>query len=115
MKEHCLQKQVSSPFFFQAIKHNKLNTEKSPCQSAQDYKYFDCIMLKTLQRLGCKPFWMDMIESDLPLCSNYSSLSKYRNMTQDILSKDERALFEEFKCLKPCSFMEYQVSFDLNW
>ena len=102
-------------FLFQAIKHHKLNTEKNPCQPAQDYKYFDCIMLKTLQRLGCKPFWMDMIESDLPLCSNYSSLSKYLIMTLDIIQMDERTLLEEYKCLKPCSFMEYQVSFDLNW
>ena len=67
-------------------------------------------MLKTLLSLGCKPFWMDMIESDLPLCSNYSSLSKYLIMTLDILKMDERTLLEEYKCLKPCSFMEYQVS-----
>ena len=67
-------------------------------------------MLKTLLSLGCKPFWMDMIESDLPLCSNYSSLSKYLIMTLDIIQMDERTLLEEYKCLKPCSFMEYQVS-----
>ena len=67
-------------------------------------------MQKTLQSLGCKPFWIDMIESDLPLCTNYSSLSKYRFMTGDILSMNERTLLEESKCLKPCSFMEYQVN-----
>ena len=98
-------------FLFQAIKHHKLNTEKNPCQPAQDYKYFDCIMQKTLQSLGCKPFWIDMIESDLPLCSNFSSLSEYRSMTRFILSMNERNLFKKFKCLKPCSFMEYQVDF----
>ena len=96
-------------FPFQAIKHIKLNTERNPCQPAEDYKYFDCIMLKTLHSLGCKPFWMNMIKSDLPLCSNYSSLSKYFVTTADIVSMDEKTLFEEFKCLKPCSFMEYQV------
>ena len=100
-------------FSFQAIKHHKLNTKRNPCEPAKEYKYFDCIIQKTLQSLGCKPFWLDMIESELPLCSNYSSLSKYRLMTNELLNMDERTLFEKFKCLKPCSFMEYQVSFKL--
>ena len=49
-------------FFFQAIKHNKLNTKRNPCEPAKEYKYFDCIMQKTIERLGCKPFWVDMID-----------------------------------------------------
>ena len=91
--------------------HNKLNTKKNPCEPASNYSYFSCIMKKIVIKTNCRPFWMTMLNSDLPPCSNYSMLKKYYKMSDDLLLMDEKTLYETYQCLKPCSFMEYKVRY----
>ena len=95
---------------FKAIKHNKMNTKKNPCEPASDYSYFSCIMQKMVKRTNCKPFWMTMINSDLAPCKNYSMLRKYFEMSNELNMMDEKTLYDTYQCLKPCSFMEYKVT-----
>ena len=52
---------------------------------------------------------MNMINSALAPCTNYSMLKKYFHMQNEISIMDEKTLYDTYQCLKPCSFMEYKV------
>ena len=89
----------------------KINTPINPCENSDDYVYQNCIFTKIMSKIGCQPFWMDYIKSDLPNCTDISQINLILSSLV-ILNKisSEKDLIEEYNCLKPCKFMEYKVS-----
>ena len=81
-----------------------------PCENSDGYVYQNCIYSQIMSKIGCQPFWMDYIKTELPNCTNDSQINLflYTLSILNSLSTDEE-LIEEYNCLKPCKYMEYKV------
>ena len=94
---------------FKAIKHIKMNRKDNQCEEAPNYDFADCLNNKIMFDVGCQPFWLHKSTINLNMCSNLSEyvnfISKYNKMTT--LGPD--IIKHRYKCLKPCSYMEYKV------
>ena len=63
-----------------------------------------------MSKIGCRPFWMDYIQTDLPNCTNDSQINLFLSSLTKLNSiSSEKEMIEEYNCLKPCKFMEYKV------
>ena len=64
-------------------------------------------------KIGCKPFWLESLDSpgtDLENCSEASQLDQFIIKVGNLESvSDEETLFSEYHCLKPCRYIEYKV------
>ena len=94
------------------MKKNNLNRETSPCTSAPEYNFSDCIENKIFVELGCRPFWISNT-GDKPFCQHPSKYMDYLLKTYRAVLMNDEELIEEFGCLKPCTYMEYKVNIRL--
>ena len=91
--------------------HERINTAINPCELSNDYVFQNCIYSQIITKIGCQPFWLDFIETDLPNCTDASQISHFLNVLVKLNSMtSERELIEEYNCLRPCKYMEYQVN-----
>ena len=67
-----------------------------------------------MRRAGCQPPWRMFSVEQLPICDNWTSLTKYGEEKNKIYSDTTREkLIRDAKCIPPCTFMEYKfVSID---
>ena len=63
-----------------------------------------------MSKIGCQPFWLDYIQTDLQKCTDASQISRflYQFFGLDAISS-EKELMESYDCLRPCKYMEYMV------
>ena len=95
----------------QGIQHIKLNTATSPCEESTDYNFQNCIYNKIISKVGCQPYWLDYIQTDIENCSEATQLDKFLEYTGDLNTiSTEEEFAEKYNCLKPCIYMEYKVS-----
>ena len=81
-----------------------------PCENSDGYVYQNCIYSQIMSKIGCQPFWMDYIKTELPNCTNDSQINLFlSNLTKLTHISSEKELIGEYNCLKPCKFMEYKV------
>ena len=59
--------------------------------------------------VGCQPPWRKISVPGLPLCDNYTLLSKYGDEFERVGRMVKENVVENTKCLMPCSFMQYEV------
>ena len=64
-----------------------------------------------MDRAGCQPPWSRVDVKYLPLCSNSSMLDKHSSEYYAVLELGLHALGRRTKCVMPCTFMEYKVSY----
>ena len=95
--------------YFQPVKKSNLNRGTSPCDSSPNYNFADCIEDKSLERVGCRPFWINNTRSQLPLCQQPSQYLDHFNRRWNAASMNLDQIYEEFGCLRPCTYMEYKV------
>ena len=89
-----------------------MSTDTDPCVSSKNYVYQNCIMKKMMSKIGCHPYFMN-IESDFENCSKASELDNFIwHLNQLNMISTEEEIFNKFKCLKPCHYMEYKVYSD---
>ena len=82
----------------------------SPCEESLDYNFQNCIFTEMISNVGCKPYWMDHIQTDKENCSEASQLDKFLEYLGDLTKMStEEELTEKYNCLKPCIYMEYKV------
>ena len=64
-----------------------------------------------MTKVGCQPPWRKISVPGLPLCDNYVLLAEYASEFEKVgrMAKDD--VVEDSKCLMPCVFMKYEVSF----
>ena len=92
------------------IQHKKLNTLFNPCEESHDYNFQNCIYAKIISKIGCQPYWLDHIKTDIENCSKASKLDYFlRKMGDIIKTSTEKELRDEYECLNPCNHMEYKV------
>ena len=53
-----------------------LNTKESPCEKSPDYNFAHCVENKLAAAVGCKPYWIDIISLNLPVCANGSQYAR---------------------------------------
>ena len=94
---------------FQTLRHQLLNTKRSPCVSSENYNFGKCIERKIASLAGCRPKWIKYLETNSPVCKNQSQNMNYFIQMDYIYSLDKIQLRNESGCLRPCSFMEYKV------
>lgn len=88
-----------------------MNTERNPCEESEDYKYFNCIIKRIMSIIGCRPYWLPFIRTELDNCTDASKVDEFLKLMSKVEDiPNEKELFAEYKCLKPCNFMEYKVS-----
>ena len=92
----------------QAIKHQKLNKVDSPCNDSPEYKYQSCIVGRMLDKLGCQPFWLNVSQS-LKTCTEIEELKTFLDTYSNLSSWTPEDTDKHFTCLKPCTYIEYQV------
>ena len=85
-----------------------LNSKEKPCSESSDYKYQDCIIGKILDRIGCQPFWVNISESHKS-CTEVEKLQKFLEIYKFMSYGTASQINDYFGCLKPCTFIEYQV------
>ena len=62
-----------------------------------------------MRRAGCQPPWRMFSVEQLPICDNWTSLTKYGEESNKIYSDTTREkLIKDTKCIPPCTFMEYK-------
>ena len=63
-----------------------------------------------ISKIGCQPYWLDYINTEIVNCSKASQLDKFLiHMTKLIMISTEEELNDEYDCFKPCNYMEYKV------
>ena len=86
-----------------------MNRKDNQCEESTTYSFVGCLKNKIMFDVGCQPFWLHKSTINLDMCSNLSQyinfISQYNEMT--MLSPD--IINDRYKCLKPCSYMEYKV------
>ena len=91
--------------------HYDVSTIKNPCEESLDYNFQNCIYTKMISKIGCQPYWLDYINTDVANCSNASHLDDSLQKMGDLIQiSTEKELTDEYKCLKPCNYMEYKVN-----
>ena len=82
----------------------------NPCEDSFDYNFQNCIYNKMISNVGCQPYWLDFIHTDVENCSEASQMDKFLEYMGDLNTiSTEEELIENYNCLKPCTFMEYKV------
>ena len=93
-----------------ATQHTKLNTKSNPCKESHDYSFQNCIYAKMISKIGCQPYWLDYIITGIKNCSKASQLDSFLKKMADLNGiSSAKELADEYKCLKPCNYMEYKV------
>ena len=95
--------------YLKAVKHIKLNTLSKPCEEASEYKYQDCIQEKVLSQIGCVPYWLKSSKKGIPRCSEVGQIRMYYDIIYSTAYLSEPQIRDQFNCLKPCTYTEYQV------
>ena len=100
---------------FQAIQHENLDRESEPCKTEEDYSFQNCIFEQIISEVGCKPYWLDDdLKSEFPSCSRALQIKEFTDRIGEVGQMNERKFRDNFKCLKPCIYMEYKVWNKLN-
>ena len=88
-----------------------MHTAVNPCEHSPGYVLQNCVYNQIMSEIGCQPFWLDYIQTDLPKCTNSSqiclSLSSFTKLNS---ISSEKEFIQKYNCLKPCKYMEYKVS-----
>ena len=93
--------------------NEKINTAINPCEDSPGYVFQNCIYSQMMSKIGCQPYWIDYIKTDLPKCETDSQLNLTLHSISNLnLISSEKELIEEYNCLKPCKYMEYKVCSD---
>ena len=86
-----------------------LNRETSLCTTSPNYNFGDCIENKMMEKLGCRPFWINDTGTKFSFCQQQSQYVEHFNRTYKFLVMNDEEIIEEFGCVKPCTYMEYKV------
>ena len=97
----------------QAIRHEKLNLPNNPCEPSLEYDFGLCVEKSVMIGAGCQPPWSRVVVDQLPLCDNSSLLEDYSNEYIEATRLGSDGLIDWTGCLMPCTFMEYQVQFNM--
>ena len=63
-----------------------------------------------ISKIGCQPYWLNYIDTDVANCSKASQLDMFlKDMQILTMMTREKKIIDEYKCLKPCNYMEYKV------
>ena len=73
-----------------------------------DYKYQNCIIGKIFDRVGCQPYWLNISQSHNN-CTALKELRKFMEWYGRMSYGTAKQINDYFGCLKPCTFIEYQV------
>ena len=101
-------------YYFQAVRHQLLNREGSPCVSSEDYNFASCIETKVSNKIGCQPHWTNsnsnsLDSNKLPVCATQVQYTDYINKMAEFSLLDRIQFETKSGCLRPCSYMEYRV------
>ena len=86
-----------------------LNTHRNPCEAAEGYVYQNCIYKRIIAKVGCRPYWLDYIQTDKENCSEVKKLEKFLTIFSVLRVANEGEILRDYECLKPCNYMEYKV------
>ena len=75
----------------------------------EDYDFNACIHDEIAKNIGCKPFWRAKNPNRLSNCTEANDLIRYLYELKTTGHMDEQSLLDRYSCLKPCSYIEYQV------
>ena len=68
-----------------------------------------------MSQVGCRPYWLPstlFLSTEADNCTKASQLDQFLGLMAKVEEiPNEKALFEEYKCLRPCRFMEYKVRY----
>ena len=86
-----------------------MNRENNKCETSGNYSFLHCVYTTIISDVGCQPKWIDFMETDFKHCEDISKVTKFSDRLTRSLLLDELSLFDEYKCLIPCNFIEYKV------
>ena len=85
-----------------------LNSKENPCMDSTDYKYQNCMIVKIIDSIGCQPYWINISQS-YDTCTELKDLRTFLERFTFLARATATQIDDSFGCLKPCTFIEYQV------
>ena len=85
-----------------------MNKKEKPCTDSPDYKYQNCIFGKILDHIGCQPYWLNISQTHKN-CTKIGELRTFLETYKFMSYGSAKKINDYFRCLKPCTFIEYQV------
>ena len=103
----------------QAIRHEKLNQPRRPCEPSPDYNLARCVEEYIVGQAGCQPPWRRFTFDGIPVCDNWTILKNYHDEKWKVIGTgpavmDTEDVLKTTECSLPCSYMEYKVSFSVS-
>ena len=63
-----------------------------------------------MSKIGCQPYWLDYIHTDIMNCTEASQLDAFLSQMSNLVQiSTEKELKDNYNCLKPCRYMKYKV------
>ena len=65
-----------------------------------------------MSKVGCRPYWLSLtfISTEVDNCTNATQLVQFLKLMSKVEDvANEKELYAGYKCLRPCTFMEYKV------
>ena len=78
-----------------------------------EYDFGKCVERSVMISAGCQSPWSRIVLEGLPMCDNDTLLVNYNIAYFKAMGLRSDELIEYTGCLMPCTFMEYQVQFDM--
>ena len=94
---------------FKAVRHEKLNLPGKPCNPEPGYDFGQCVRASIAMKMGCQPPFSLFPVEGIPICQNWSQLTKYSNEYDKVSAMDREEILKTTNCVIPCNFMEYRV------
>ena len=76
--------------------------------ASPNYKYQNCIIGKILDLIGYQPYWVNISQSH-ENCTKIKQLQTFLETYKFMSYATANKINDYFGCLKPCTFIEYQV------
>lgn len=73
-----------------------------------DYNYQNCMIGKILDLIKCQPYWVNISQSHKN-CTEVKDLRTFLDTFTFLSHGTANQINDRFGCLKPCTFIEYQV------
>ena len=91
------------------LEHDNIDTENHHCLAELDYRLADCLRRKSDADVGCKTFWTNLRDVDVPWCENSSRIMENMEKYSRMINKERTRLYRDTGCLTPCHYFQYKV------
>ena len=103
---------------YQIIQNEKLNMERQPCETKDNYNFADCLRFMTEYWVNCRLPWHTHIPRNPPMqtCTERGDFIMHDLHYKSRMASELKEIVDKTECLIPCKFQEIkQIGDPLNF